>query len=153
MTERQRAFCVAYAQCGNATESALKSGYSQKTARTIGSKLLTNVDIQKELQRLAEQTREQREREFQSNIATAGEIQDFLSKVMRGEITEDTIVVESTGNGFSEARHVDRDAQLKERIKAGETLARMQGLFTTNVSIDGVVPIVLCDDIGETDEC
>lgn len=34
-----------YASCGNAAEAARRAGYSEKTARQQGERLLTNVDI------------------------------------------------------------------------------------------------------------
>lgn len=43
LTARQRAFVDAYA--GNATEAAIKAGYSEKTARSMGQQLLTKIDI------------------------------------------------------------------------------------------------------------
>lgn len=41
MNQRQRAFCEAYLLSGNATEAAIKAGYSPKSARSIGQRLLT----------------------------------------------------------------------------------------------------------------
>ena len=45
MTERQRRFIVEYLKSGNGTKSALRAGYSARTARQAGSRLLTNVDV------------------------------------------------------------------------------------------------------------
>ena len=45
MNQRQRAFCEAYLKCGNAAEAARKAGYSARTARSIGQRLLTYVCI------------------------------------------------------------------------------------------------------------
>lgn len=52
MNDRQEKFCREYAACGNATTAAEKAGYSKKTARAIGSRLLTNVDICKRIKEL-----------------------------------------------------------------------------------------------------
>ena len=49
MTEKQKKFIMEYASCANATESALKAGYSKKTAYSIGQRLLKNVEIQQEI--------------------------------------------------------------------------------------------------------
>lgn len=57
MKPKQRAFCLHYSQSFNATEAAIMAGYSPKTARQQGSRLLTNVDVQKELKIIAERTR------------------------------------------------------------------------------------------------
>lgn len=45
LNERQQLFVDNYLIDLNATQAAVRAGYSKKTARTIASKLLTNVDI------------------------------------------------------------------------------------------------------------
>ena len=45
ITKKQRVFIEKYLQCWNATEAAKRAGYSERTARQQGSKLLTKVDI------------------------------------------------------------------------------------------------------------
>lgn len=53
LTDKQRRFCQEYVQCWNATQAALRAGYSERTARSIGSENLTKPDIQAEIKRLA----------------------------------------------------------------------------------------------------
>ena len=57
--ERQIKFIEEYIKSLNATDAAIKAGYSEKTARSQGSRLLTNVDIQKAIQQ-AKAEREER---------------------------------------------------------------------------------------------
>lgn len=45
LTLKQQAFVDAYLDCLNASEAARRAGYSEKTARQQGQRLLTNVDI------------------------------------------------------------------------------------------------------------
>ena len=52
LNTKQKMFCKEYLIDLNATPACIRSGYSKKTARTIASKLLTKVDIQKEIDRL-----------------------------------------------------------------------------------------------------
>lgn len=52
LTPRKQRFCEEYIIDLNATKAAERAKYSKKTARSIGQRLLTNVDIQKEIQRL-----------------------------------------------------------------------------------------------------
>ena len=52
LTDKQLLFCQYYIINLNATEAAKKAGYSEKTARSIGQRLLTKVDITAEVQRL-----------------------------------------------------------------------------------------------------
>ena len=48
--ERQIKFVEEYIKSLNATDAAIRAGYSEKTARSQGSRLLTNVDIQNAIQ-------------------------------------------------------------------------------------------------------
>ena len=45
LTEKQKKFVDEYLIDLNATQAAIRAGYSEKTARSIGQRLLTNVDI------------------------------------------------------------------------------------------------------------
>lgn len=52
LNEKQEAFCREYIIDLNATQAAIRAGYSAKTARAIGCKLLTNADIQSRIAEL-----------------------------------------------------------------------------------------------------
>ena len=49
INHRKQSFVTEYIQSGNATEAALKAGYSKKTAYSIGQRLLKNVEIMKKV--------------------------------------------------------------------------------------------------------
>lgn len=51
LNPKQRRFAAEYLKDQNATQAAIRSGYSKKTAKQIGSRLLTNVDIKAEIER------------------------------------------------------------------------------------------------------
>ena len=55
LTKKQRVFIEEYLQCWNAAEAARRAGYSERTARTQGSKLLTKVDIVEAIQKRIEE--------------------------------------------------------------------------------------------------
>ena len=94
MNQRQRAFCEAYLKCGNAAEAARKAGYSARTARSIGQRLLTYADIREYLaDRNAEIMAE--------NTATLEEIRSFWTTTMR-----------------------DQEAKQADRHKASELLSK-----------------------------
>lgn len=133
MTPRQKKFCLEYAQSGNATQSAINAGYSKKTARSIGQENLTKPYIQRHLQKLADEMASQK-------IATAKEMQEVLTSIIRQELDEEMIVVEGCGDGVSKAATKKKKPYTKDMIKAIEILAKMQGLFdTTNVNL--VLPV------------
>ena len=104
LNARQQAFVEAYA--GNATAAALAAGYSERSARSQGQRLLTNDDIQdaikaREAQRLA------------PTIATRQERQEFWTSVLRNE-----------------------DEAMKDRLKAAELLGKSEGDFLERVEMD-----------------
>ncbi|WP_161935081.1 terminase small subunit, partial [Lactococcus lactis] len=41
LTEKQKRFCDEYIKLGNATQAAINAGYSKRTARSQGQRLLT----------------------------------------------------------------------------------------------------------------
>jgi len=55
LTEKQRAFCEEYLVDLNATQAAIRAGYSEATAKEIGFENLTKPHIQDEVQRLMEE--------------------------------------------------------------------------------------------------
>lgn len=58
LNERQAAFVRQYTIDPNATQAALKAGYSEKTAHAMGCRLLKNVKVKKELARLRKERTE-----------------------------------------------------------------------------------------------
>ena len=107
LNARQKAFCEYYVASGNATESAIKAGYSEKTARSIGQRLLTNVDIKKYIKELQEKAKE-------SRILTAKEKREWLSEVIK--------------NG---------NEKLQDRLKALDILNKMDGDYVEKLQLSG----------------
>lgn len=137
LNPKQEAFCLHYAKTGNATEAYKVAGYnptSDKVAGASARRLLLNESIRA---RLAELSREM----ASEKIAGIREIQERLTAILRSEIKEEQVVVEGCGDGMSEARIVKRAAQLKDILKAGELLGRMQGGFDNKLQVEVVVPV------------
>ena len=88
-----------------------------------------------------ETLKELSEKTLNKNIATAQEIQEYLTKVMRGQEQEECVTVEGTGDGYSEARIIKKQVTPKDRTKAAETLAKMTGCFDIKLKIENV-PII-----------
>ena len=107
LNARQKAFCEYYVASGYATESAIKAGYSEKTARSIGQRLLTNVDIKKYIKELQEKAKE-------SRILTAREKREWLSEVIK--------------NG---------NEKLQDRLKALDILNKMDGDYVEKLQLSG----------------
>lgn len=78
ITPKQKKFADFYIECGNATEAAKRAGYSEKTAYSIGQRLLKNVEVSAYIAK--------RQQEIESErLCTLKEIQEFRSRVIRGE--------------------------------------------------------------------
>jgi phage terminase small subunit len=52
--DRQERFCKEYIKDHNATKAAIRAGYSKKTAKQQGSRLLSRVDIEQRIKKLEE---------------------------------------------------------------------------------------------------
>ncbi len=78
LNEKQKAFCEYYASSFNATESAKKAGYSEKTAYSQGQRLLKNVEVSNYLKELAKTAKS-------SRVATISEVLEFFTETMRNK--------------------------------------------------------------------
>lgn len=135
MTARQKKFCYEYANTGNATQSAISAGYAEKTARSQGQRLLTLPSVQNYLKQLAEEY-------ASSKIATASEMQEVLTSIIRDELQEEVIVIEGCGDGVSQAVKKYKKPSMKDVISAVDKLAKMQGLYNdNNMMLNAVVPV------------
>ncbi len=59
LNDKQEMFCREYLVDLNATQAAIRAGYSDKTARSQANRMLTNVDIEKRIQELMSSRSEQ----------------------------------------------------------------------------------------------
>lgn len=126
MTAKQQRFCDEYLIDLNATQAAIRAGYSSKYANTNAPKLLQITAIKALLaQRMAE--KESR------LIADQNEVLKYLTAVLRGQSRASVVVVENTGDFMSEAREMEKAPDEKERLKAAELLGKRYGLYTDKV--------------------
>jgi phage terminase small subunit len=126
MTNKQKRFCDEYLIDLNSTQAAIRAGYSKHTAGQTGYKLLQK----KEVKAFIDARLKEKESEL---VAQQEEIMRYLTAVMRGETTTDTVVVEGQGDGFSSACIIKIGPQEKDRIKAAELLGKRYGLYTDKV--------------------
>lgn len=142
LTPKQETFCQEYIKCGNASEAYRKAYNTEnmkpESINRKASELLDNVKVTARIQELDKEKKNEA-------IADAQEIQETLTRLLRGEVQEECVVVENIHVGCSEARIVNKQVTPKDRIKAGETLAKMRGYFDLKVKIENVP--VIEDDI------
>lgn len=134
LTAKQKRFCEEYLISGNATDAAIKAGYSEKTARSVGSENLTKPDIKNYI--------DEKLKEIESRkIADAAEVMRYLTSVMRNETKEEVPVVVNNGD-WSEVQMVCKDTSIKDRNKAAEMLAKRFGILTDKVSLE-IAPVII----------
>lgn len=132
MNARQKRFCDEYLIDCNATQAAISAGYSAKTAKITGAKLLTNANLKAYIE-------EQLEKIHNEKTADAQEVLEYLTAVMRGQHTEQ--VLKLVGEGVQTI--TDIDVAAKERIKAAELIGKRYGLFKDNLDVGGAIPVVI----------
>ena len=141
LTEKQKRFADYYIETGNATESARRAGYKGKNLNNVASENLAKVGVKSYIDEKLKVLENER-------TASAKEVLEFLTKSMRGELDEEVVVVEGTGDGTSEARKIKKQIGLRERIKSAELLGKRFRLFTDKVEVEGVVPVMI---VGESE--
>lgn len=122
LTEKERIFADEYIKTTNATQSAIKAGYSEKTASSKGSQLLRKVKVRQYIDEVMDKRSE-------NTIATADEVLQYLSRVMNGE--------EKDAFGL--------DVSVADRTKAAELLGKRHMLFTDKVKLDAEIEIDISD--------
>lgn len=128
MTLKQQRFADEYIITGNATQSAIKAGYSQKYANTNASKLLQNTTIKIYIdERLAKLESEK--------IATQEEVLQYLTSVMRGEKTEPLLVLDGEGT----QKVIQAVPNVQSRTRAAELLGKRYGTFTDRVDVSAQI--------------
>ena len=112
LTTKQRKFALEYVKSGNATEAAIKAGYSKKTARSVGSENLSKPDIKKFIDEKMKEIED-------GKIADAVEVLQFITRVVRGEEKE-TVVVTTA----EEVQTLEKEADIKTKLVAAKELLK-----------------------------
>ena len=113
LTPKQKAFADCYIECGNATDAARKAGYKEESCRTIGCQNLTKRNISAYI---AERMQAQNE----ARVASADEVLQFFSSVMRGEVKD----------------QFGLDAALSDRLNAGKELMKRHAAADNTARFD-----------------
>ena len=137
MTPKQKRFCDEYLIDLNATQAAIRAGYSKKTANVIGMENLTKPYLKEYIEnRMAEKESEL--------IAGQDEVLQYLTAVMRGEDKEERL----TNNALGEVETIEIVVQ-GNRLKAAEMLGKRYGLFTEKVEQNVDMDLNINIDYGD----
>lgn len=161
LTAKQKRFCDEYLIDLNATQAAIRAGYSKKTARAIANENLTKPAIKEYIN----QRMEEKEKEL---IAEQDEVMKYLSAVMRREKTESVVVTLSKEksmyvpdvNGTMRKQTVKEEvpqiieipAKLSDSNKAAELLGKAYGIYTDKVEADVDMELNINIDYGDGNE-
>ena len=125
LTLKQQKFADEYIISGNATQSAIKAGYSEKYANTNAVKLLQNTTIKAYIdERLSDLN--------SKKIADQQEVLEFFTAAMRGEILEPMAI--GLGDGVQQI--IEVKPNVATRKSAAVELAKRYGLSTAKVDVN-----------------
>ena len=159
MTAKQKRFCDEYLIDLNATQAAIRAGYSKKSSRAIANENLTKPYIKEYIEkRMAEKEA--------ALIADQDEVMKYLSSVMRREHKESVVVTlqtktekwvkdEDTGKlkkqTVTEEKPavVDIPARLSDANKAAELLGKAYGIYTDKIDADVDMDLNIVVDYGD----
>ena len=142
MTNRQKRFCDEYLIDCNATQAALRAGYSKSTARTA-SEWLNEKNRDKDRYGYRPEMKEYIDRQLEQlhneKTADAQEVLEYLTSVLRGESCSS--VLSMCGDGCQEV--VKKPPDEKERLKAAELIGKRYGLFKDGLDMSIALPVII----------
>lgn len=147
LTPKQKAFCDEYLIDLNATQAAIRAGYSTKTAKDIGSENLAKPNIRayidKAIAERSKRTGINQDRIIRElariALVNANNVIDMNSATVREGASEDdtaaiaSIKVKTTP--FEDGEGVEREIKFADKLKALELLGKHLGMFKDKVEL------------------
>lgn len=158
MTKKQKRFVEEYLVDLNATQAAIRAGYSPQTARDIGCENLTKPNIQNAIATaMADRSRRtgiNQDRVIQEIAKLAFlnpvDVIDMDEATIKGEANrDDTACIASVkvkvipGEG---GNIIEREVKTYDKLKALELLGKHLGMFTDKLKMEGNLPVVIMGD-------
>ena len=138
LTDKQARFCEEYMIDLNATQAAIRAGYSPKTANEQAARLLANVSIQNRIAQLqAEQSRrtgvsaDRVVRELAKvAFVNAGDLIDARTASLKSDAAPDDLAaVQSVKVKTFGEDGLEQEVKLADKLKALDLLGRHLGMF------------------------
>lgn len=126
LTQKQQRFVNEYIISGNATQAAIKAGYSKKTARFVGAENLTKPNIKVELEKRNAEIKSQKTMDMQ-------EVMERLAAIARGETVEQQVTNKGTV--------VEVEPKTSDQIRAMELIGKRYGAWTDKKEVTGGLEI------------
>ena len=141
LNKKQRMFLNEYLMDFNATQAAIRAGYSEKTAYSMGSRLLKNVEIEQGIQKRLDEAK-----------MSADDVLLALAEIANASV-DDVMDIESgkkVSLNFQKAKDQGKlgliksitptangiKVELHDRMRALELLGKHHKLFTDNVNLN-----------------
>lgn len=159
LTAKQQAFVDEYLIDLNATQAAIRAGYSAKTAEQQGSRMLSNVKVQQAVsQAMAERSKRTgiNQDRVILELARIGfvkmtDVVDEEGQIRSDATDDDLACIESikykssdTDSGSS----VEREVKIGSKLKALELLGKHLGMWNDKLDVNVSLPVVIS---GEND--
>lgn len=151
---KQQKFAEEYIKSGNATKSAIKAGYSEKTAATNSTKLLKNTNVAKYIEAI-------RDEMMDDSILTGREVLYHLSQIATAKVTERDFLVNKKAEYIENENNpdkmqlvynehvvmVEKPPKISDRNKALELLGKHHKLFTDVQDVNAQIAPIFEDSI------
>ena len=146
MTKKQKRFCEEYLIDLNATQAAIRAGYSPDTAKAIGCENLTKPDIRAHIDRaMAERSRRtgvNADRVVQelakiAFVNATDVIDPKTATVKEDALPEDTAAIRSVKVKTFGEDGLEREIKMADKLRALEMLGRHLGMFKDKLELSG----------------
>ena len=130
MSKKKQAFSLEYTKDWNATQAAIRAGYSPKTAKSQGQRLLTKVDVQKKIDDIIDQALGTQREQIKYRVLDELQNLAFIN--------------------LSDHKYKKGCPKIKyqDKVKALELLGKYGALFTDKETGDQIINII----VGKDDE-
>ena len=161
LTAKQQRFCDEYLIDLNATQAAIRAGYSKKTARQIGTENLSKLAVRAYID-------ERMKEKEAALVADQDEVMRYLTSVMRRELSEHIVVTVAEKKTFYAPDEkgtmrkqtiekeipqiVEIPSQLRDANKAAELLGKAYGIYTEKVETEVDMDLNITVDYGDGNE-
>lgn len=150
MTKKQKRFCEEYLIDLNATQAAIRAGYSPDTAKAIGCENLTKPDIRAHIDRaMAERSRRTgvnadrviQELAKMAFVNATDVIDPKTATVKENALPEDMAAIQSVKVKTFGEDGLEREIKMADKLKALEMLGRHLGMFKDKLELSGGLDI------------
>lgn len=146
MTKKQKRFVEEYLIDLNATQAAIRAGYSPKTANEQASRMLANVSIQDAVSKaMAERSKRTGVNQDRVLLELAKmafvkmtDIVDGEGRIQSGAAEDDLSCIESVKYKRSDSESgssVEREVKIASKLRALELLGKHLGMFKDNLNL------------------